>query len=310
MSPILSARGGMSAGAYGWGAIKSEGLILTPRTLPITFVMTGFQKGGSSTKWLIGNGSTSIATSTDGITWTTATANTALEYRVAAKPGGNYVTASGSAIRYSSDGITWTSASPYWTGPMTWLRYWGGSTIQSFVQKFTSSSAASSSSGTVWNNRPGTTYTSYDQASDGNMSGMPGYGTAQWVYTNNANWTNFLTSALPATKNWISAAYDSINGKFVVLDDSGTGAYSSNGTSWTQITVPTLSGYTYAQSSDGGGGVFAFGGTDGYLYSTDGIVFKKISMPSGDYYFQYDSSYSYFLMMKLSSTTYYTAIKP
>lgn len=309
--PLIETLAGASAKGYGWGATPAAGgLTLTQRTLPVTYNLIGYQKGGSSDLWLIGSaGSTSIATSSDGITWTTATASQALLSAISAKPAGQYVTADGSTVRYSAAGTTWSSATPYWTGSMTFLRYWGGAVLSHF-KKLTSSAAESSSAGSTWTNRSGTNYTGYDQVNNGSLFGFPAYATSYFMYTDNASWASFTQGTLPSTKNWLGGAYDSTNGKFVVFDDSGTGAYSSNGTSWTQITLPTLSGYTYASSSDGGNGCYVIGGTSGYLYSTDATTFKKITMPSGDYYAQYDSANTRFLIMKSASTTYYTGVKP
>jgi hypothetical protein len=298
---------------YGFGIGSQAGLVLTQRTLPVTFNLTGVVRGGTSSNWLVGsNGSTSIATSSDGITWTTATASQALYPYAAGAPGSTYVTVDGTNARYSSTGATWTTTATYWSGAVGFIKWFPNISVY-FYKRTGSAAESASSAGSTWSNRAGTGYTAYDGATNGTTTGWPTYGSQYFEYTTSGSWTSITSpgASLPSTKNWIGAAYDSTNNKFVVYDDSGVAAYSTSGTSgWTQITIPTLSGYTYSTSNAAGNGVYVLAGTGGYLYSTTGTTFEKISLGSGDHYAAYDSTNTRFLIMKGNSTTYYTGVKP
>lgn len=299
---------------YGFGlSSAAPGLKLTSRTLPVTFNMNGFAKGGTSSLWFVGaNGSTSAATSSDGITWTTITASRGMYYNFAGNPGTSYVSGDGNNIQYSSNGTSWTLGSSYWSGSLGFMKYFPA--ISVYIKKLSGSAMESgNTTGVNWSNRPGTSYTAYDGSSNGNVVGWPTYGASYFEYTTTSSWTsiNATSSSLPSTKNWVGTAYDSVNNKFVVFDDNVNLAYSTSGTgSWTQITRPSQSGVSYQMASDGGGGAYFLGGYDSYLYSTDATSWINVPMTgygSGFYYQgRWDSANSRFLIMKQNSTQYFT----
>lgn len=307
--PIIGTIGG--GGAYG-----RLGLNLTQRTLPVTYSLSTYQKGSNGNVWLVGSsGSTSIAYSSNGTTWTTSTINVGLKSHLggdynSAGPQGRFVTADGNTtVSYSITGIgsTWSSASANYSGSLASFRY---TPVTGYIKKYSDSSLESSPNGSSWTIRTGALYGAYDIAYSNTITLFPAYGQDKVNYTTNATWATISQANLPSSKYWIGAAYDSVNNRFIVYDDSGNLAYSSNGTTWTQISIPTLNGYSYAASNDGGGGAFVLGGSGGYLFSKNGTTWTKQNLPSGTYYAKWDSTNNIFLLMTGSSTTYYTGTIP
>jgi hypothetical protein len=294
---------------------STPGLQLTPRTLPVTFYLNGFAKGGTSSKWLVGSfSSTAAATSTDGITWTTVTASMALIYTLAGNPGTSYVTGGGSTINRSPDGTSWAAATPVYSGSSYWLKYFP--VISAYIKSNTGSAMEyGSTNGATWT-ATSSGFTSYDASTNGTIVGFPSYNQQYFQYTNAASFPSIFTTSvnLGSTKNWIGTAYDSTNNKFVCYDDTTVLAYSTSGTSsWTTISRPAFTG-TQEMSNDGGGGAYFLGGIGSYLYSTNATTWTKVDMAaygsSNYYYGRWDSANSRFLIMKNNSTQYFTGVKP
>ena len=308
MSPIL----GIVASSK-----STPGLILTPRTLPVTFNLNGFAKGGSSSLWMVGSsGSTAAATSSDGITWTTVTTSIALKDSLAGNPGSSYFSGNntGTGAR-SNDGTSWASVTMQWSGNTGFVKYF--SNISAYIRKmYGAAMEYGSTNAATWTDPSQTNYTALDAASNGTTIIWPTYGNQYIEWTSTSQWTtvNGFVS-LPATKNWCGAAYDSVNNKFVVYDDTTSLAYSTSGTgSWTSATRPAQTGVGYQMSNDGGGGAYVLGGYASYLYSTNATTWINVPLSgsSGNGYItaRWDSTNSRFLLMNSATTNYWTGTKP
>ena len=90
-----------------------------------------------------------------------------------------------------------------------------------------------------------------------------------------------LVSNIPSNRDWISVCYG--NGKYVaIVNNSNIMAYSTDGISWTEGTMPSVA-YWYLVCYGNGKFVAVCGGgnySNTMAYSTDGISWIKSTMPS------------------------------
>jgi len=226
-------------------------------------------------------GSTSIAYSSDGVSW--AAANTPfVGGRAIAYGGGKFVVGRGSAggdaspVAYSSDGIQWTRG----TGNMyshEAIAYGGGMFV---VVSGNANQRGYSSDGVNWTR---VTYnsTTYDRAvayGSGKFIAVAGYG--RIVYSSDgATWNTVQSYVFEGDDiNAIIFA----NGKFAAGGDKGKIATSNDGITWTKVGENILGTYTMNISGIGpvtvaydilaiayGNGTFVVGGQSGKIaYST------------------------------------------
>lgn len=211
------------------------------------------------------------AHSTDGSTWTEVTMPAAKDWSSVAFGGGTFVAASYGSPAYlakSTDGINWTQiatfpalVNPAGVSAGYFLRV---AYLNDRFYVFETSDTASQVTGNLVNN---------------------------YAYSTNGGST-WTTGLFPIYKP-SAMAYG--NGTYVVLkgnSNSGSdqAAYSTNGTSWTAITLPSTKtwdsiAFTNGQfvavgMSDGANEMDFPEATDKAIYSTDGINWTEIDMPS------------------------------
>jgi len=83
----------------------------------------------------------------------------------------------------------------------------------------------------------------------------------------------FTARTLPSSANWLSVAYDSVNGNFAAVSGgtSTAAAYSTNGTSWSAATLPSSGDWRCVAAGNGTLVALRYNSTAG-AYSTDGGV--------------------------------------
>jgi hypothetical protein len=202
---------------------------------------------------------TSAASSTNGITWTT---------RTLPAGGQNYVyfvnniflnigagdyNSDRTAAATSTDGITWT------TRTMPASKRWRAAAYGNSVYVATtnySTSAATSTDGITWTLRtvpafPGSATPSYNALAFGNsvFVALPFGSTAAITSTDGITWTQ---RTLPYSGYWSSGSLKFMNGNFVAVSGTTAAIFSTNGITWTTRTLPA------------GGDTIDFGSTSSY----------------------------------------------
>ncbi len=83
----------------------------------------------------------------------------------------------------------------------------------------------------------------------------------------------FTARTLPSSANWLSVAYDSVNGNFAAVSGgtSTAAAYSTDGTSWSSATLPSSGDWRCVAAGNGTLVALRYNSTEG-AYSTDGGV--------------------------------------
>lgn len=317
MSPfILGIIGAYRPSTYG----KSY----TTRTLPFTDQYTNAAYG-SSQGFLIGaarTSSTTYYTSSNGITWTSRTAPTGVEYAVVgtASNGSGYIRAYTGNSHYSADGVNWSYCNPptssYANTIFSVNGYWvfwddnGGN----IMYGTTGTSGWTTSAPTI-----------------GNFTGQSNlvYGNGKYVFArNNAGSSNlsvWATTGLSTAATSSSPAGNSAVafGKGIFV--TGTGAYnntystSTDAVSWTSRTMPNWVGTpngaplkpvfydtTFVSHPSFGPG---YGNS---AYSNDGItwtVISSINSALDDYVWAGGNGTILIIPRGASGSTYYTTIK-
>jgi len=248
-------------------------------------------------KFVAGGVGGMIATSTDGVTWTTiANASNPLYGKnlyAIAYGNGKFVAASsyhGNTFGYSMDGISWTKVvddSIFYTGPdynkdpvdIAGIAYGNGKFVAgSWYGKM----AYSTNDGATWTavvNASNPFYVNETKYS-GNLIQAIAYGNGKFVavgdngkmaYSSDGiNWT--ATDSKFGTTPINGIAYG--NNTFIAVGVSGKMAYSSDGVNWTAVTDSKFSTDTFHQiwSITWGNGKFVAGGNYGEMaYSSDGV---------------------------------------
>lgn len=266
-------------------AYNPLGAVYTSRTsLPSTAVWYCAAWNGS--RWVVvcqsspaGTPTTKTAWSTDAITWNAVALGTTSRMQNVVWDG-TYFVATGNAAEefYSTDGTSWTLAT-------------GATTQQNFIHSATNGAGTTVAVAytTLGNNLKYTTNgTSWTQITVGSSQRLVSiaYGNSIWVVTLGATGNSVYTSSdgitwtlqsgvLPATA-WFGLVYGT---KFVAVPNtSTTGAYSTNGTSWTSMTVPTGS-YQNVGYSNGIYLAVSYGTTNA-ITSTDGITWTARTLSS------------------------------
>ena len=235
----------------------------------------------------VAGNSIAVATSPDGITWTSRTIPTGSDdARAIGYGNGIYVVPyySSNDVATSSDGITWTFQSNVLNNTRDWSDIAFGNGTFVLVQIGTNTSEFSTN-GTTWTASTLPSFTDWTSVAFGNgtfvtVSGVSSASTAGAYSTNNgASWT---ASTLPASDYWSSVAFG--GGKFVAVAGNASQAstnfaYSTDdGQTWSSVTVPSgnWSNVSYA------GGVFvatSYNSNDA-LISEDGITWTTDTMQS------------------------------
>jgi len=225
-----------------------------------------------------GTTTTKTAWSSDAITWNAVATGTASRNQNIVWDGTYFVvTGNGAEEFYSTDGTSWTLAT-------------GATTVQNFIHSATNGAGTTVAVAytTGGNNLKYTTNgTSWTQITIGSSQRLVSvaYGNATWVVTlgatgnsvytssNGSSWT-LQSGVLPATQ-YFTLVYGT---KFVAMPyGTTTGGYSTNGTSWTSMTVPAGSYNNFGYTN----GVYlaaSYGTTDA-ISSTDGISWTARTLP-------------------------------
>jgi hypothetical protein len=215
-------------------------------------------QGGSSIlyndgKFVSVGGSGPIAsTSTDGITWTFYTVGS-LSYRdysrgSAIYGGGTLLLVPGytADVISSTDAITWTISSTLVTNSKRYASAAHGNGIFLVGYENSSTQASTSTDGITWT--VNSSFYNYYSSLFGGVSGIKSisfgsgkfvvipdtYGATIFPYSTDAiTWNH---STLPASTNWIKIISDGTN--FFALAQDGSGAYSTDGITWTARSFP------------------------------------------------------------------------
>ena len=224
---------------------------------------------------------TSVAYSTDGITWTASTLPSDNSWISVTYGNGVFVAIANDSnvAAYSTDGINWTSSTlPSSSG---WRKIAFGN------NKFV---AISSSSSGITYSDDGITWTAVTYFPQSRNWAHIVYGGDKWVafpgITSNSsaayssdgiNWTMI---SLPVQDYWEGLAYG--DGKFVVIANNSSNAlYSTDGITWSQKTLPSTK-YWHDVVYGNGRFVAVAYATDEVAYSTNGETWLSSTMPSSD----------------------------
>jgi len=272
MTPML----GIMASAISGNLTPSWGSTFTSRTsLPSS--ATWYCAAWNGSRWVVvaqsspaGTPTTKTAWSSDAITWNAVALGTSARNQNVVWDGTYFVaTGNGAEEFYSTDGTSWTLAT-------------GATTVQNFIHSATNGAGTTVAVAytTGGNNLKYTTNgTSWTQITIGSSQRLVSvaYGNSTFVVslgatgnsvytsTNGSSWT-LQSGVLPATQ-YFTLVYGT---KFIAMPyGTTTGGYSTNGTSWTSMTVPAGS---YSNPGYSGGIYLAASyGTTNAISSTDGI---------------------------------------
>jgi hypothetical protein len=235
-----------------------------------------------------GNGKFAIgvSTSTDGITWTTATDNghvvTAIAYGNGKFVSGGY----NNKMSYSSDGITWTALNNVPFGVTADVRSIAYCNDKFIAGGTSGSKTVYSSDGITWTAIPGVlgTTRAVDAIAYGNGRFVAGGGNNIAYSSDGITWTNNTTSALGLGSSFVINVIAYGDGKFIAggntYDDKsnsiGKMAYSSDGVTWTAVTDSTF-GTSRIYAIVYGNGKFIAGGYNGKMAtSPDGVTWTAL----------------------------------
>ena len=231
--------------------------------------------------------STTGATSTDGITWSSITMPSNLVWQNVAYGNGTYVSmgadgGTSTQCATSTDGITWTGRTipaKYWN----YLLFAGGVFV-----------ATTKNNGGQYSSPDGITWTQI--STSGNHYGMirlfeQGKYVSLFLSPMTTNLISVSTSAgylgsystlQSASINWAGLAYG--NGTFMARGSKGANVLSSDATTWTAGNLPTTTG-NFTGLTFGDGVFVATDSTSKVYTSTDGITWAlgTISFGSNDY---------------------------
>ena len=241
-----------------------------------TFSISFPKEVASPTYVALMDSSTTAASSTDGITWTTRTLPAALTWSCSAYGNQTFVALSGNSgsqnAAYSTDGITWTATSITFM-PWYFVIYANGIF---FAIANSRTTAASSTDGITWTTRTLPAASSWRGIAYGNgvfVIASDNTTTTAFSSTDGITWT---TRTLPAASSWRGIAYG--NGVFVAITSSSTTAASStDGITWTLRTTTVAGSNAIAF----GNGVFVTVNSDNKAASsTDGITWTTRTLPN------------------------------
>ncbi len=244
---VLASIGKVYIGQYQSGSTRGfqtspDSITWTARTLPspgTTYYHTPVL--GHAAMAAI-SGTTTASYSIDGLTWSAATLSISANQIVS--DGSTFVATTGTSggsnttsFNYSTDNITWTSGTLPTTG--NWYPLYIGSTWVMFDPAQTTI-YLTSANGISWTSRSTPASGAFPVAAGGGTY-LAYSGSTTDVYTSSdcISWT-LRSGVIPG----VSQQFQYANSQFVCLPANvgGTGAFSSNGISWTTFTVPTTPG--------------------------------------------------------------------
>jgi len=219
-------------------------LTWTRRTAPTTRDLRALASNGDL---IVAVGTDVILTSTDGVTWTSQSlpANAATQFEAVAFGAGTFVAGGReSDLVTSPDGITWTKADV----PVT--RVFNGVTFalgRFFVTLTTAGEYYDSPDAVTWTRRlvPSNVATNDWSAMLSFSANGVVFASGAWSVAGH-NWRSSNGTAWQPIPSWSSIAYDAAygNGRFCVSAAYGEVRGSTDGTTWTKVSVPGGGGDT------------------------------------------------------------------
>ena len=223
------------------------------------------------------NNSTTMAYSTNGISWTQGNMPSSEDWSSVCYGNGKYVavTSNSNIMAYSTDGISWTKgnmpSSQYWSS----VCYGNGKFV---AVAYFGATMAYSTNGISWTQ--GTMPSSQNWVS-------VCYGNGKYVAIIwGRNIMAYSTDGISWTQGTIPIAYlQSVcygKDKYVAVGPNTTMAYSTNGISWTQGNMPSSQNWVSVCYGNGKYVTIAGGSatSNTMAYSTDGISWTQGNMPS------------------------------
>lgn len=193
--------------------------------------------GGSST----GTATTAYGYSTNATSWTNGTLPASKVWGKAATNGTRVVVipaASDTAGAYTDNGTTWTSTTVLSTSARMRDIIWDGTRFLA-ISETSTEGLSHSTAGVTWT-RIDTGLGGYCIGFDGLTTYIIGENASQSTArictsapTSAGNWSNIT---MPSAQRWISFVYG--NGTWLALTDSTAAAVSTDGTTWTAVTLP------------------------------------------------------------------------
>lgn len=242
----------LAGDSSGYGASSPTGVTWTERTLPSTGSWNSVIYGGGMFVAIKSDNpaQTTGASSPDGITWTSRTITNGGQggQPYGGAYGGGVFSVGGNGYGgYSSDGISWSAAS--------------GITSQVFGIAYGNSVFAAAPGGggtTWWSSSNGSSYTSRTGIASGYAGwyaicygSVAGFMAFSYGMSKTARSTDAITwteGSIPSSMTMTGCAFGA--GKYITAERGSTqGYYSTNGTSWTSMTMPSgvdWNGFTYA----------------------------------------------------------------
>ena len=280
--------------------------------------ITGYQGSVGGFVALV-SGSTTVAYSTDSVTWTATTMPSASSWSSVAYGNGKFFAVNSSSTgAISTDGITWT-AQPINSVNASRIVYGGSSGLFIAHQPGGSTTGRYSTDGITWSSAfsnafyytiystnnifisvldgGSTHYTSADGISwSVNYSSGPYYiGTPRIAFGNSIGVAlpgNSSSTAYTSSNgvSWSSSAFNNVgpfidvtfgNGKFVGIATNSTKViHSTDGQFWTQSTLPSAAAWTSVSAGNSRFTVVAGGPTTTAATSTDAVTWTVTTMPA------------------------------
>ena len=267
-------------------AYSTDGISWTQGTMPSSKVWSSVCYGNG--KYVAVSQSNIMAYSTDGISWSEGNMPGDQDWQSVCYGNGKYVALGGygaTTMAYSTDGISWTqgnlpSSSQNWQS----VCYGNGKYVATTTGNSGGNIFAYSTNGINW--------TEGNMPSERRWDSLC-YGNGKFVAIAWAHIYNDLLAYLPDSEfdllefkestvstssdtYWTSVCYG--NDKFVAVSTTNTMAYSTDGISWTEGTMP--SSKYWASVCYGKDKFVAVSTTNTMAYSTDGISWTEGTIPS------------------------------
>ena len=234
----------------------------------------------------IANNTTTMAYSTDGISWTEGTLPISQYWSSVCYGNGKYVAITYSIIMaYSTDGIDWTQ------GNMPSRQNWGivcygnGKFVAITNGNDGSNIMAYSTDGINWTQGNMPSKQKWESVCYGNGKFVAVAGNTKsniMAYsTDGINWTQ---GNMPSTQFWTSVCYG--NGKYIaIIYSSNIMAYSTDGISWTEGTISSDAPWSSVCYGNDKFVAVSHQNSTIMAYSTDGISWTQGTMPSRQYWY-------------------------
>jgi len=277
----LSTASSGNTGGKTWTAVDTYSIFGSVDIFAIAYGNGRFVAGGTGGK---------MATSTDGIRWTTVSDNKLGDYPiyVIAYGNGRFVVSSAfSKMAISTNGTTWTAASnDIFVNQIiiTAIAYGNNK----FVAVGSRGRMATSTDGATWtavsNNVFSTAFDTsiYTIAYGNNRFVAGGTGGKMATSTNGTSWTAVDVGRIFGTSTIVEIAYG--NGKFVASASDGKLATSTDGTTWTAVDVSRIFGTSGIYSIAYGNGKFVAACGEGRMAtSTNGTTWTTETTSAFNY---------------------------